>query len=334
MASFVTPASGGGTPGGSNTQLQFNDSSVFGGASYASYDKTTNKCTFTGTNGQTGNLLEIKKSTGDSLVYVRPDGSNSPAGTLCVDSTQSSNNGIRISNSNASVGNKKWLMGVGNGNAGLNGGLSVWYDTSGNDLWALRFSVDTDGTLGFFGDLRGKDSDTFKLLSRATASGAGKQMTGTGLRPDPGGIKWTSGEGSIFAVGTVDNVTSSGTFNPASGNAKINGLKVDMEIAQTGTASGDYTAIGTNVTETAFLGTNGRLLDLKVGGSSKFIVDRNGYATGAGSLRDLGYTSSTADPTTTELPSNKDVAIHKNTTSGAVYLAYNDGGAIKKVALT
>lgn len=53
-----------------------------------------------------------------------------------------------------------------------------------------------------------------------------------------------------------------------------------------------------------------------------------------GSLKWLGYTSAAADPTTTELTTDKDVAIHKNTSSGDVFLAYNDGGVIKKVALT
>ena len=47
-----------------------------------------------------------------------------------------------------------------------------------------------------------------------------------------------------------------------------------------------------------------------------------------------GYTSSAADPTTTELATAGDYGIHKNTTSGTVYLAFNDGGTIKKVALT
>lgn len=45
-------------------------------------------------------------------------------------------------------------------------------------------------------------------------------------------------------------------------------------------------------------------------------------------------TSTSADPTTTEYPNDKDAGIHKNTTSGNVYLSYNDGGVIKKVALT
>jgi hypothetical protein len=45
-------------------------------------------------------------------------------------------------------------------------------------------------------------------------------------------------------------------------------------------------------------------------------------------------TSTTADPTTTEYASDGDWGIHKNTTSGNVFLAYNDGGSIVKVQLT
>lgn len=45
-------------------------------------------------------------------------------------------------------------------------------------------------------------------------------------------------------------------------------------------------------------------------------------------------TSTAADPTTTEYATDKDWGVHKNTTSGNVYLAYNDGGTIKKVQLT
>lgn len=45
-------------------------------------------------------------------------------------------------------------------------------------------------------------------------------------------------------------------------------------------------------------------------------------------------TSSTADPSTTEYPTDGDSGVHKNTTSGNLFYVYNDGGAIKKAALT
>jgi hypothetical protein len=51
-------------------------------------------------------------------------------------------------------------------------------------------------------------------------------------------------------------------------------------------------------------------------------------------LKHLGYTSSAAAPTVTELPADKDHSIHKDTSAGTVYLAYNDGGTIKTTTLT
>lgn len=47
-----------------------------------------------------------------------------------------------------------------------------------------------------------------------------------------------------------------------------------------------------------------------------------------------GYTSSAAAATTTELPTAGDYGIHKNTTSGAVHLCFNDAGTIRSVQLT
>ncbi len=58
------------------------------------------------------------------------------------------------------------------------------------------------------------------------------------------------------------------------------------------------------------------------------------YLTANGSARFLGYTSSAAVPTTTELPNSLDWCLHNNTTGPTIYLAFNIGGVIKKVALS
>lgn len=58
-----------------------------------------------------------------------------------------------------------------------------------------------------------------------------------------------------------------------------------------------------------------------------------GYLGLPGGLRFLGFVSSAAVPTTTELPTDKDVAIHRDTALATVRLAYNDGGTIKSVVL-
>lgn len=69
-------------------------------------------------------------------------------------------------------------------------------------------------------------------------------------------------------------------------------------------------------------------------GSHWSIDETNEYATmGPGSPRWVGRTATSADPTTTELPADKDFGLHKNTSSGSVFLAYNDSGTILKVEI-
>lgn len=53
-----------------------------------------------------------------------------------------------------------------------------------------------------------------------------------------------------------------------------------------------------------------------------------------GGIRLLGFTSTTTNATTTQLPNAKDLAVHKNTTTGFVYLAFNDGGTVRAVQMT
>lgn len=53
----------------------------------------------------------------------------------------------------------------------------------------------------------------------------------------------------------------------------------------------------------------------------------------SGGLDNVGFTSSNNDPSLTQLPNDKQYGIHKNTISGEVFLAFNDGGTIKKVQL-
>lgn len=62
-------------------------------------------------------------------------------------------------------------------------------------------------------------------------------------------------------------------------------------------------------------------------------ITKEGYFQFPGSLRLLGYTTVAGVPTTTELPNDKDVSIHKNSSDGKVYLSYNDGATVKKVEL-
>ena len=54
----------------------------------------------------------------------------------------------------------------------------------------------------------------------------------------------------------------------------------------------------------------------------------------AGIMQFNGYRTHNIDPSTATFPNDKDFGVHKNTSSGNVFLAFNDGGTIKKVQLT
>jgi WD40 repeat protein len=76
----------------------------------------------------------------------------------------------------------------------------------------------------------------------------------------------------------------------------------------------DMTPVGLTNTQTL---TNKTLTDPVFAGGAKF----------------KGLTTSTAAASTTELPNDKDFSIHKNTDTGVMQFAVNDGGVIKAVLL-
>lgn len=125
-----------------------------------------------------------------------------------------------------------------------------------------------------------------------------------------------------------------------------------------GVNAGALTNVGNNTTSntSVYLGNNTKALangnaneivigDSAIGVGSNTVVLGNDSITQtrlkgkvefgivANRMAMLGNTSSIADPTTTDLPTAKDMAIHKNTTTGNVFLAFNDAGVIKKVQL-
>jgi hypothetical protein len=83
----------------------------------------------------------------------------------------------------------------------------------------------------------------------------------------------------VATSGTTGIANVAGTFAPTSGTGNFVALAVSPTIDQTSSASGNYTALLVNSTETAVLGANpsNKLLDLQVGGTSKFTVNNKGH---------------------------------------------------------
>lgn len=131
------------------------------------------------------------------------------------------------------------------------------------------------------------------------------------------------------------------TIAPTGNIATINGLGGNV-ILGGGTTGLSFSAAAPNVTlsGTLVIANGGTGSTTAAGARTNLGAAASGNNTDItrllglnGGLRFIGFTSSAADPAVTDLTTNGDLAIHKNTTSGNVFLAYRDAGVIKKVQL-
>lgn len=145
-----------------------------------------------------------------------------------------------------------------------------------------------------------------------------------------------SGSAGLFTIKAIDR---SGNTGAGHGVSVIGGAG---STATTGSAGGRVDIVGGAANGTAAnAGGDVRIAGgapSSTGARGSVILGYDGTNASRVTVRNTilglnGYTSSAADPTTTELATAGDYGIHKNTTSGTVYLAFNDGGTIKKVAL-
>lgn len=164
------------------------------------------------------------------------------------------------------------------------------------------------------------------LLSKAAATVAGDGASGAaGFAPltVSGGNCGNGQDGATGLTLLGGNASPNATTNIVGGHVTISSGSGSSGSA--GAASGGNVRIGAG----AGFGTGARgVVQLGYDGTNVCRVTVRNTILGLN-----GYTSSAADPTTTELATAGDYGIHKNTTSGTVYLAFNDGGTIKKVAL-
>jgi len=137
----------------------------------------------------------------------------------------------------------------------------------------------------------------FGAVDRLNSAGAGHPVRLVG------GAGSTATTGSVGGRAEVIGGAANGTGNNVGGDVLLSGG------APTGTGARGVVQLGYDGTNVCRVTVRNTILGLN------------------------GYTSSAADPTTTDLATAGDYGIHKNTTSGTVYLAFNDGGTIKKVAL-
>lgn len=158
----------------------------------------------------------------------------------------------------------------------------------------------------------------------------------------------TTGTFKFNSSVTVTSMSNLGTYFQGSGAMTL-GSAAQLVTQNTGTAilvSGGSIDVGIrSTTRRSFeaydvaisaLPTNQsnriQLFGQKLNGVLKWwLMDAGGVTA---PLLDGRLSTSSADPSTTEFPTSGQWGVHKNTSSGDVFVAVNDGGAIKKVALT
>ncbi|GEM_PF-6774870 len=221
--------------------------------------------------------------------------------------------------------------------------------TLGLGALAVKSSIatgDIDGDAVTFAKLQ--NIATARLLGRSTASSGDVEeiSIGSGLSLSGGVLSATGGGGGGSPGGSGSQLqyrVDGSTFGGISGSS-VSGSDVvfggtltignDKGLFLGDARFGYYQSGSSNF----ILGTGGANYDFTFSslsiGMTLFIAAATGYVTFVGGARFVGYTASTVAPTTTQLPANKDWGIHKDTSGGSVYLAYNDSGTIKKVTLT
>jgi hypothetical protein len=84
-------------------------------------------------------------------------------------------------------------------------------------------------------------------------------------------LAYTSGTGGLLEIGSLG-----GTFSASAGSGNFRPLSLAYTINNSGVQTGNATGLFLNATETALNGMSHNLMDLQVGGVSKFKVDRLG----------------------------------------------------------
>lgn len=156
------------------------------------------------------------------------------------------------------------------------------------------------------------------------------------------GIAGATGDTGLALLPSTGTVTSRGVN--ISGNhfldldtyaLRIQGITDVSIVGNTfdGNANALYSADGSgtyHLVGNTFLNSSGDVINL-TGGSETYTAQAN---IGLSDTIKTGRTSAASDPTTTEYPTSGDWGIHKNTSSGNVYIAANDGGSIVKAQLS
>jgi len=250
---WVDQSGGGGSPGGSDTQVQFNDGGVFGGDAGLTFNKTTDALTakqFTPATGTITTSLPAIDATqtwnasGTAFTGLKFNATDtaSAAGSLLMDLQVGGVSRFRVGKTSTTVANQFTLDGGGQGTSSLtigggrlvvsggfdaNGSItfgSGWCSLSGGNSTGLTLAQLANGTgtfvlqpnsSGIVEQRTGTNAQTFRLYGTFTDASNSRRLA---LNMTAGGVASIKPEGlGTGATGNVLHISGLPDSNPGPG---------------------------------------------------------------------------------------------------------------------
>src|ERR1700744_1474208 len=264
---YYPPATGGGgTPGGSNTQVQFNDSGAFGGDAGLTYDKATQTATL----GTAANGVGII-SSGNGTV------ANLDAASIAVQPGMPFDDGSSLANSgnvnfngsdgiNGGVGTG-YIYHAGNSDTGSGGGIQFRSGSTGgtNGTSGITFELGTDanglpGELSFINvtkiEPQEPDAGVFNDIGVMTFSGhPGAYIADASVRHAQ--VSPSTGTTAPSGWGMAGTSGSSTTVGSSSTNATTRQVRTNYATAASAGANNGWFAITRNIYVSSTAGQGG-----------------------------------------------------------------------------
>jgi hypothetical protein len=282
---------GGGTPGGSTTQIQYNNGGAFGGVPTLTYDGTTLRVTGSFTGSLTGSLLGTATTASYILQAVSASFATlaQTANTASFVTTAQTASFVTTAQTASYV-----LQAVSASNANLLDGLdSTVFATTGSNTF--RGNQTITGSLSISGSIILAPSAS--IFTPSGSSGASIFIGSGGVSSSFGGVA------GLYNYGYGTNALASVTFGESNIAIGFNALS-SSTTSQRNIAIGSYTlasaidgvnnvAIGENALQYASASAGGTAGNVAVGGSAGRFFGINTPNTGSANSIYLGYVTKT-----------------------------------------
>ena len=249
--SWAAQTGGGGTPGGANTQIQFNDAGTFGGNANLTFDKVTSVLTVTGniaaTNANLGNLTTSNYFTGNGSLLSSITGANVTgqvanaliAGTVYT-AAQPNITSVGLLTALSIGPNSSITLTGTSGFVKANSiqgtdGVNAIYPAYSGATGAVGITGNLTVGIGVAANITANGNVTANYFignGSSLTSIAGANVTGQVANATVAGTVYTNAQPNITSLGTLTSLTSNGTINftnasnvtlGAVGNIKITG---------------------------------------------------------------------------------------------------------------